>query len=216
MNDENKIMKTLLAWKEKCGYWSLPGWITQVGLCPVSPGTLHAGQCQRGPRPAQQRAGNTASLSPGWAPIADLSRWQQRVERSWKHAYFTRFFFSLPFDGAQCCLHLGYGLTVDNMSHGRCASLFFFPMAFYHSLILLILASLKPRVWMFFSAHWNQTWKHFNQCKSLKPLFIHPGKAFTRYADNDWLYYVYLLVISPFAIDSISRFPGARFNFQPQ
>lgn len=91
-----------------------------------------------------------------------------------------------------------------------------FPMAFYHSLILLIWASLKPRVWLFFSARWNGTWKHFNQCRSLKPLFIHAGKALSWYADNDWLYYVYLLAVYPSAIDSVSRFPGARFHFQPQ
>lgn len=82
MLDENKIMKSTLVWKEKYWYWSLPRRITQVGLCPVSPGMLHAGWCLRGLRPAWQRGGNMSSLSPGWASIADLSRWEQRVEWS--------------------------------------------------------------------------------------------------------------------------------------
>lgn len=38
MTDENKILKTLFAWKEKDGDWCLPGWVTQVVLCPLSPG----------------------------------------------------------------------------------------------------------------------------------------------------------------------------------
>lgn len=122
------------------------------------------------------------------------------------------FLSSLMGGNAVCTLAVGSQWT---MPSGRHASLFL-PMVFYHLLILLILASLKPRAWTFFSTHWNWTWKHFHQCKSLKPLFIHPGKAFSWYADNDRLYYVYLLAISPSAIDSVSRFPGARFNFQPQ
>lgn len=62
---------------------SEPSQVDHVGWgLPVSPGTLRAGRCPRGPRPARQRGGDMAWLSPGWAPIADLSRWEQRVERS--------------------------------------------------------------------------------------------------------------------------------------
>lgn len=67
MSDENNLMKSSLAGKETHGNWSLPEWITQVGLCSVT---------------WPVRGGDTASLSLAWAPIADLSRWEQRVEQS--------------------------------------------------------------------------------------------------------------------------------------
>lgn len=88
-----------------------------------------------------------------------------------------------------------------------------------------ILAPINPFDFSLFEAQgldvFQHTLKSESDVKTLEPVqkfktLIHtPWKGFfIWYADNDWLYYVYLLTVSPFAIDSVLCFPGARLNFQ--